>query len=201
MATGHLTFVLIRPIAKWVFIFMARASSLSRLETRDGLSVVVVSTKNCQFSICEANSKGWHWKKALKTVPQTLSFFSSRPPNCSKQIKYLQKAGQECTWVARHLNELVRYVHEEVSINMWRPHRGSRKTPNLQTRQTGCFVLHMQICRKICGLGCVNHAHARARVTQPSPRSFLNICTDCTVLTILSIHRKIWVQMGLSKIQ
>ena len=31
-------------------------------------------------------------------------------------------------------------------------------------------------CRKICGLGCVNRAHARTRVTQPSPHIFLHIC-------------------------
>ena len=36
---------------------------------------------------------------------------------------------------------------------------------------------HRQIqkCRKICGLGCVNRARARARVTQPSPCIFFCI--------------------------
>ena len=31
---------------------------------------------------------------------------------------------------------------------------------------------YVQKYRKICGLGCVNHARARAQVTQPSPRIF-----------------------------
>ena len=35
---------------------------------------------------------------------------------------------------------------------------------------------NVQKCRKICGLGCVNQARTRARVTQPSPRIFLHIC-------------------------
>ena len=34
----------------------------------------------------------------------------------------------------------------------------------------------LQECRKIRGLGCVNRARARGRVTQPSPRIFLHIC-------------------------
>ena len=40
---------------------------------------------------------------------------------------------------------------------------------------------HVQKCRKIRGLGCVNKACTRARVTQPSPHIFLHICT-CRVL-------------------
>ena len=35
----------------------------------------------------------------------------------------------------------------------------------------------VQKCRKIRGLGCVNQASNRARVTQPSPCIFLHICT------------------------
>ena len=35
----------------------------------------------------------------------------------------------------------------------------------------------VQIRRKIRGLGCVNQARTRARVTQPSPHIFLRICT------------------------
>ena len=34
----------------------------------------------------------------------------------------------------------------------------------------------IQKCRKICGIGCVNQACTRARVTQPSPHIFLHIC-------------------------
>ena len=34
----------------------------------------------------------------------------------------------------------------------------------------------VQKCRKIYGLGCENRAHARARVTQPSPHIFLHVC-------------------------
>ena len=37
--------------------------------------------------------------------------------------------------------------------------------------------LSIQKCRKIRGLGCVNQACTRARVTQPSPPIFLHICT------------------------
>ena len=36
----------------------------------------------------------------------------------------------------------------------------------------------VQKCRKIHGLGCLNRACARARVTQPSPHIFLHICSD-----------------------
>ena len=36
---------------------------------------------------------------------------------------------------------------------------------------------YVQICRKIRGLGCVSNVRARVRVTQPSPRIFLHICT------------------------
>ena len=36
----------------------------------------------------------------------------------------------------------------------------------------------VQKCRKMCGLGCVNHVRAREPVTQPSPRIFLHICMD-----------------------
>ena len=46
-----------------------------------------------------------------------------------------------------------------------------------------CHILHVQKCRKIQGLGCVNRAYARARVTQPSPRIFLHICTGRIVLS------------------
>ena len=35
-------------------------------------------------------------------------------------------------------------------------------------------VTYRQRCRKICGLGCVNRAYARTRVTQPSPHIFLS---------------------------
>ena len=36
--------------------------------------------------------------------------------------------------------------------------------------------MHVQKCRKIRGLGCMNQACTRARVTQPSPHIFLPIC-------------------------
>ena len=36
--------------------------------------------------------------------------------------------------------------------------------------QKHVIVCCVQICRKICGLGCVNHALVRALFTQPSPR-------------------------------
>ena len=35
---------------------------------------------------------------------------------------------------------------------------------------------NIQKWRKICGLGCVNHACTMARVTQPGPHIFLHIC-------------------------
>ena len=37
-------------------------------------------------------------------------------------------------------------------------------------------AVQIQKCRKICGLGCVNRARIRARVTQPSPCISLHIC-------------------------
>ena len=38
------------------------------------------------------------------------------------------------------------------------------------------MTICLQKCRKIRGLGCVNQARIRARVTQPSPRIYLHIC-------------------------
>ena len=37
--------------------------------------------------------------------------------------------------------------------------------------------MYIQKCRKIRGLGCVNHSRARARDTKPSPHILLHICT------------------------
>ena len=45
-----------------------------------------------------------------------------------------------------------------------------------------------QKCRKICGLGCVTHAHARAQVMQPSPHVFLHICSFILTLTSPNRH-------------
>ena len=42
----------------------------------------------------------------------------------------------------------------------------------------GAFSI-IQKGRKICGLGCVNQACTRARVTQPGPHIFLYICSFC----------------------
>ena len=39
-------------------------------------------------------------------------------------------------------------------------------------------VYLVQICRKICGLGCVNRARVRVQVTQPSPCIYLPICIE-----------------------
>ena len=44
------------------------------------------------------------------------------------------------------------------------------------SRRKGMYEC-VQKCRKICGLGWVNRARARVRVTQPSPHIFLHICT------------------------
>ena len=49
---------------------------------------------------------------------------------------------------------------------------GSVSTP-------ACHV-SVQMCRKIRGLGCVNQARTRVRVTQPSPYIFLHICIYST---------------------
>ena len=45
---------------------------------------------------------------------------------------------------------------------------------------------HIQKCRKICGLGCVNQACTRVRVTQPSPHIFPHICI--TIQNKIEIH-------------
>ena len=44
---------------------------------------------------------------------------------------------------------------------------------NVMNRNT---IYTVQKCRKIRGLGCVNQAPTRMRVTQPSPHIFLHIC-------------------------
>ena len=44
-------------------------------------------------------------------------------------------------------------------------------------RQTQDSILgYVQICRKICGLGCVTRTLVRALVTKPSPCIFLHFC-------------------------
>ena len=37
---------------------------------------------------------------------------------------------------------------------------------------------YVQICRKICGLGCVTRSLAHTQFTQPSPHIFLHFCTS-----------------------
>ena len=68
---------------------------------------------------------------------------------------------------------------------------GTTRAPRIGTEQKTFFasgiqsfirarsppLVIVQKCRKICGLGCVNRACARARVAQPNPRIFLHICT------------------------
>ena len=48
------------------------------------------------------------------------------------------------------------------------------------------FVV-VQKCRKIYGLGCLNHAHARAQVTQPNPLILLHICRSLSYLRTLTL--------------
>ena len=47
---------------------------------------------------------------------------------------------------------------------------------SLQRKSQTSLFENVQKCRKIHGLGCVNLACARARVTQPSPHIFLHTC-------------------------
>ena len=46
----------------------------------------------------------------------------------------------------------------------------------------------LQICRKICWLGCVTRALVHAWFTQPSPRIFLHFCKDFLRGSSLSMH-------------
>ena len=48
-------------------------------------------------------------------------------------------------------------------------------------------LAHVQICRKICGLGCVNRTHALVQNTEPSPHIFLHICTCVCLLLVYSL--------------
>ena len=48
--------------------------------------------------------------------------------------------------------------------------------------------LHIQICRKFRGLGCVTRALVLAWFTQPSPRIVLHICTFTEQILIHSIN-------------
>ena len=54
------------------------------------------------------------------------------------------------------------------------------------------WTLYVQICRKICGLGCVTRTLVHAWLTQPSPRIFLHICTthSCWTLCPRTRYRK-----------
>ena len=42
----------------------------------------------------------------------------------------------------------------------------------------------------MCELGCVNHAQTHARVTQPSPRIFLHVCT---VILLTELTSTFWI--------
>ena len=73
---------------------------------------------------------------------------------------------------------------------------GTTRTPRIGREQKTFFasgiqsfirarsppLVIVQKCRKICGLGCVNRACARARVMQPIPPIFLHICTRISFL-------------------
>ena len=48
----------------------------------------------------------------------------------------------------------------------------------------------VQKCRKMRGLGCVNQARSRERVTQPSPRIFLHICS-------VKFFLHVWIFVGI----
>ena len=50
-------------------------------------------------------------------------------------------------------------------------------------------ALYIQKCRKIHGLGCVNHTRAWVRVTQPSPPIFLHICKLMTTCKEFMGHK------------
>ena len=61
--------------------------------------------------------------------------------------------------------------------------------------------MHVQICRKICGLGCVTRALVHAWFTQPSPRIFLHFwsgCLYCGVASVLPAQGEmlLWYSIG-----
>ena len=73
---------------------------------------------------------------------------------------------------------LLRTCRLSASVWISHPSRNSDRVTFKSMLLEKCYLKNwIQKCRKKCGLGCVNRARAKARVTQPTPHIFLHICT------------------------
>ena len=77
-----------------------------------------------------------------------------------------------------NISKIVRFVNNSVTqLSKFICNRLCETHAAVGWRQRERELCYLQTCRKICGLGCVNRARVRARVTQPRTSIFLHICT------------------------
>ena len=85
-----------------------------------------------------------------------------------------QRLREFYTWIAQPLTS---YLFT-VSLLDWRLEQNVTLSRALTAFHS---IGYIQICRKICGLGCVTRALVRPWFTQPSPRIFLHFCSGAAL--------------------
>ena len=93
-----------------------------------------------------------------------------------------------CHMTKLALGNLINHNHQ-VRKNLWAEHlvQGFVTRKCDWARVTQLFIINLsiivQMCSKICGLGCVNRALVHAWFTQPRPRIFRHFCIGETIWT------------------
>ena len=115
----------------------------------------------------------WFWTGTLLYSTRSLS--TTLPLWLQGVAIFLGRYLRSQTWTHTKLSKKNSFTMPLINL-FW---RGIFSHPSQNGKN---ISVNLQICRKIRGLGCVTRALVLAWFTQPSPRIFLLICSDCSCM-------------------